>query len=872
MDIKKLVIFFLGFILGGLPGFADHISGGEIFYKLIQHGGGSYTYRVTVKLYQGCHVARPFPANAFISIFEKGSATKIRDTIFARQKTEKIQLQVTDSCINNPPLVCYNIAFYEVDVTLPESENGYLLAYMANYRIRGLSNLQYTQPDFGAIFTADIPGNSTEQQAANNNSAQFTGSNLVLVCANLPFSYSFSAKDDDGDILEYYFCSGYNSSGFNPGVIEGIIFPSPPPFPELPYKSPFSASEPLGSKVTIDRSNGLITGIAPEAGVYVLTVCVAEIRDGSVIAVQSKDIQINVANCGISEAKLPPAYSLCDTSFSLSAFNLSLSPFITDYFWEVLDRNETVIHNSVQPNLQFTFPDTGAYFLRLYVNDANLCGDTAKVPVLVYPGFKPDFFASSLCINNPTQFTDATTSRYGTVNSWHWNFGEAASDPSRQRNPNFQYPQQGLKTVLLTAGNSLGCIDTLSKTIDISDKPSLKLNFKDTLICLGDTLELRSNAPGIITWRPTTTLTAATGNSVLAFPATNTRYFAEVNDNDCINNDSMLVRVVPEVTLKIPKDTTICLGDSIRLFAQSNGTQFKWFPQIGLSNPNLLQPMATPFQNANYSLTARVGGCERTDSVRITVAAYPTAFAGADTAICYNTPVMLSGSGNGLRYEWLPAQTVANPTSLSTTAVPLSSTHFVLRVFDNKGCHKPGTDTVFVLVSPQINLQITTDTNAIVGIPLQLSASGGLTYRWIPDTYLNDPNLPNPIALFTQNHNAFTYKVVTLANNGCGDSATITIRAFVKGRHVYVPTAFTPNNDGLNDLLKPTFTGVKRLETFALFNRYGEKVFETATMDTGWDGNWKGQPQPNGLFTWMVRVRLHNDSLLVDKGTTLLIR
>jgi gliding motility-associated-like protein len=870
--MKKFGITILCLLAYALPCFADHISGGEIFYKLIRESNRIYTYRVTVKLYQGCSVIRPFPANAFISIFQKGSGDKIRDTIFARQKTEKIQLEVTDSCINNPPVVCYNIAFYEVDIDLPESENGYILAYMANYRIRGLTNIQYTQPDFGAIFTADIPGNSLEQQAADNNSARFTGSDLVLVCANLPFSYSFSAEDDDGDDLEYYFCAAYNSSGFNPGVVEGIIFPSAPPFPQLPYRSPFSEEQPLGNRIVIDRSTGLISGVAPDAGVYVVTVCVAEIRDGMVIAVQSKDIQINIANCGISEAKLPPSYMLCDSTFSLSAFNLSLSPVITDYFWEVLDKNESVLHSSNLPSLQYTFPDTGAYFLRLYVNDANLCGDTAKTPVLVYPGFKPEFSASSLCINNPTQFTDASTSRYGIVNSWRWDFGEVEKDTSRQRNPAFQYPQQGEKNVSLIAGNSFGCVDTVSKIIDISDKPALRLNFRDTLICLGDTIALRSEAPGKITWRPAGFLDFATGNRVSAFPATNTRYYAEVNDNNCINTDSMMVRVVPEVTLVMPADTIICLGDPIRLMAQSNGIRLDWRPQTGLSNPEILQPMATPLQHTTYTLTTRVGGCVRTDSVSITVVAYPTAFAGNDTSICYNTPVSLLGDGNGSRFEWLPAQSVANPTQPLTNAMPNTPTNFVLKVFDNKGCPKPGTDTVFVFVSPPLNLKITNDTNAIVGVPLSLSATGGLTYQWSPATYLNDAAIPDPVALFTQDHNAFTYKVVTLADNGCGDSATITIRAFVKGRYIYMPTGFTPNGDGLNDILKPTLTAVKKLETYIIFNRYGEIVFETKEMGKGWDGIWKGKPQPNGLFTWMVRVKLYDDSISVEKGTVSLIR
>src|SRR5690606_12450256 len=168
--------------------------------------------------------------------------------------------------------------------------------------------------------------------ASINNSAHLTRSDLVIVCASNFFSYSFSASDPDGGQLRYSVCSAYNSSA---GAINGA--PSAePPTQSLPYASPdFSGSSPLGGAVSIDPNTGLITGIAPVGGMYVVTVCVEEVRSGKVIATQRKDIQINVADCELAAATLQPDYMLCGSSQRLTISNLATSPLITSQNWEI---------------------------------------------------------------------------------------------------------------------------------------------------------------------------------------------------------------------------------------------------------------------------------------------------------------------------------------------------------------------------------------------------------------------------------------------------------------------------------------------------------------------------------------------------------
>ena len=89
---------------------------------------------------------------------------------------------------------------------------------------------------------------------------------------------------------------------------------------------------------------------------------------------------------------------------------------------------------------------------------------------------------------------------------------------------------------------------------------------------------------------------------------------------------------------------------------------------------------------------------------------------------------------------------------------------------------------------------------------------------------------------------------------------------------MYVPTAFTPNGDGLNDIIKPLLLGMRGLNYFRVFNRFGELVYETAEREKGWDGVYKGKPQDHGTFVWMAQGVTYKGQTITKKGFVVLIR
>ena len=441
--MKKIIIFF--FCIGCMQlAKADHITGGEMYYTCSGLIGGEYKYNVTLKLFMRCNSGRQFADPTTISVFDRITGARLQEIIAPLGNKETISITSNNPCITDPPVVCYETGYFYFSVSLPPSANGYLISSQVNFRIAGIINFgNYIQ--VGATYTADIPGTLPAlPEAPKNNAAHFTGSDLVTVCQDNTFTYSFAATDADGDALRYSFCNAYAGGNGGSGNNSGPA--TAPPYVSVPYGKPeFDGNAPLGNRVKIDPLTGLISGIAPAEGKYVVTVCVEEIRGGAVIATQRKDLQINIANCTIAAATLQASYAFCRDTASITMENLSTSPLIKSYEWQLFNESGAVIFNSNQPRPVFNFPDTGRYMVKLVVNKNDLCSDSNTAPIVFYPGLQPAFSSSGICVNKPVLFKDASSSRYGTVNGWHWNFDEPMvfENTSLSRDPIFHLPCAG---------------------------------------------------------------------------------------------------------------------------------------------------------------------------------------------------------------------------------------------------------------------------------------------------------------------------------------------------------------------------------------------------------------------------------------------
>jgi gliding motility-associated-like protein len=265
---------------------------------------------------------------------------------------------------------------------------------------------------------------------------------------------------------------------------------------------------------------------------------------------------------------------------------------------------------------------------------------------------------------------------------------------------------------------------------------------------------------------------------------------------------------------------------------------------------------------------ANIGSCQATDAVTVTTVPYPNAQASNDATICFGDSVQVSATG-GVSYRWIPASGISNPDIPNPIAKPAVTTTYRVAVRDNEGCPKAAFDSVRITVIPPVPAFAGNDTAIVVGQELQLNARGGDYYLWTPNTGLSDSNIPDPVANLDED---ITYILRVTTVDGCFAFDTLNVRVFKTSPDIFVPTAFTPNGDGLNDLLVPIPAGISEFEYFRVYNRYGQLVFSTTEVGKGWDGKISGKDQGSDTFAWYVRGRDYTGKVIFKKGISTLIR
>jgi gliding motility-associated-like protein len=252
------------------------------------------------------------------------------------------------------------------------------------------------------------------------------------------------------------------------------------------------------------------------------------------------------------------------------------------------------------------------------------------------------------------------------------------------------------------------------------------------------------------------------------------------------------------------------------------------------------------------------------------VVPYPTANAGPDRSVCPGFSAPLNATG-GSSYSWTPVTFLSNrsiPNPLCVT--PSATIRYIVAVSDTLGCPKTVKDTVWVIVYPKVIANATPkQTDAVQGQSVYLNATGGISYLWEPATWLNNPNVANPVSTPKDN---ITYAVTVTSADGCKAVDLVRINVFNVDADIYVPTGFTPNGDGLNDVLRPKLLGMMQLNYFKVFNRFGEMVFSTSEIDKGWDGNYKGKGQDPATYVWMAEGVTYKGIVKRKKGYAVLIR
>lgn len=342
---------------------------------------------------------------------------------------------------------------------------------------------------------------------------------------------------------------------------------------------------------------------------------------------------------------------------------------------------------------------------------------------------------------------------------------------------------------------------------------------------------------------------------------------------------------IPDVTVGLTNNLSftpavdpapICEGTSVTLQLTTNATSFSWTPnQPGIVNDaTVANAVVHPSVTTLFHVTMRLGVCTAQDEVNVRVMPAPVPNAGPDGEICFGQNYQLQASG-GIRYEWTPQRYLSDPFNSSPQVLqPDRTITYSVTATDANNCSSLAPDEITITVIPPIKIKVSpADTVVYAGDKFQLTASSiASNYTWTPATGLSNAFIADPVVTAPSVDGAVVrYEVTASTAAGCKGEGEATVRVY-KGPEIYVANAFSPNNDGKNDVFIPFPVGIKQLKYFRVFNRWGQMMFSTTTLQQGWDGRFGGQDQPGGVYTWMVEAITHDDRKITKKGTVTLIR
>lgn len=234
--------------------------------------------------------------------------------------------------------------------------------------------------------------------------------------------------------------------------------------------------------------------------------------------------------------------------------------------------------------------------------------------------------------------------------------------------------------------------------------------------------------------------------------------------------------------------------------------------------------------------------------------------------VCEGERVQLSAEG-GVSYEWSPANGLDNPYVAAPYASPDNSTVYMVKAHDGICFYDSATITVIVHTLPTIDAG--EDQLILAGETVALGANGTGTYSWTPADNLSCADCPNPNATPEQT----TTYVVTVTNDfGCARYDSVIVRVGCEDDIAFVPNAFSPNGDGLNERFLIRSTGLRKLDYLRIYDRWGNLMYESTDVHEGWDGLYRNKPVMPGTYVYYMQATCSNGQQIMKQGNLTLIR
>ncbi|MFN8296962.1 MAG: gliding motility-associated C-terminal domain-containing protein [Chitinophagales bacterium] len=549
------------------------------------------------------------------------------------------------------------------------------------------------------------------------------------------------------------------------------------------------------------------------------------------------------------------------------------------------------------------------------------CTDTAVSTVTVKP--KP-----SVTVNNPFICYNEKASLIASgATSYTWTGGLAAiSNPTTL--------PLTTTTTYTVIGTTSGCTDTAVSTVTVKPKPSVTVN--NPFICYNETASLIASGATSYTWTgglaaisnpttlPLTTTTTYTvigttsgctdtAVSIVTVKRTQTTNITKTicfgdsvkignqtfnttglhsvilstfeNCDSTVNLDLTVTgSLIPSVTIIASKDN-ICLGEQVIFTATAIDTgssvNYQWYVNgnpVGINNPKFSTNTLNNGDLVSVSISTSGSSCLASNTATsntVSITVNSVSFSIPDIEYCKgeNALVDLNIISSDYNVFWKNGtDTVTTTNSDNLTINNTVSGNLLFTIRFGNSCSKSGVVPIKVNQLPVVNAVVDkADVKYEEQVQLNVNGNGSLQYNWMPADLLSADSIKNPTSVIK----ATTLFIVRVKDaNDCENSDSVLVRLINECTNdfIHMPTAFSPNSDGINDcfgILSPPFLTDYKL---VIFDRWGEKVFETNNKDNCWDGLYKGTFAQSDTYVYIVSFKCYNGTNLSKKGTITILQ
>ena len=503
-----------------------------------------------------------------------------------------------------------------------------------------------------------------------------------------------------------------------------------------------------------------------------------------------------------------------------------------------------MVGETLQGISEIDFPDSSGIACQFNLNEIPVGNGQVchyGLPSFIQSYWEPSFTFSELCSGQSMNFL---YSRPAHIISVKWDFGDppsGADNISFLDNPSHTFTSPGQYAVKLIRFTNCGS-DTLEKLVQIGP-PDTVLG-RDTTFCGINNYQLNTNLLGNYTflWQNGSNAPTYTANQ-------SGLYWVEIinNQSGCTKRDSILITFNSYPSFSLGNDTTLCQGQSLVLTASLQGSSYLW-------NTGNNTDSQVVNSSGIYWVDVTTNGCTKRDSVYAVANLAPIISLGGDTTVCEDQNLLLDAGNFGSSYQW------QDNSSNQTYLVSDAGSYWAKVVLN--GCS--ASDTINIGFDLKPVFSIGKDTSICEGMTIQLQPiiqnPQGVSYIW------NNGAITSSIAITKTG----TYNLTATNSCGSNNDEIIITKGICK---LYVPSAFTPNNDGLNDIFR--VSAGENISEFKMqvYNRWGQIVFETNDIHKGWDGKINGLPQPNGIYVWLIKYKtINKNNEQIMKGTVMLIK